>query len=96
MNSISKTEVKCLLPLYLELEHSINTRHLFRCLNPQHEDNHPSMGYNSKNQTVHCFACSATYDIFDLVGLDHPSVNPRDRFIRTFQLYYEYKRKGII
>ena len=26
------------------------------------------MGYNEKNQTVHCFACGATYDIFDLVG----------------------------
>ena len=29
---------------------------------------HPSMGYNEKNQTVHCFACGATYDVFDLVG----------------------------
>ena len=26
------------------------------------------MGYNEKNQTVHCFACGATYDVFDLVG----------------------------
>ena len=28
----------------------------------------PAISRGEKNQTVHCFACGATYDIFDLVG----------------------------
>lgn len=40
----------------------------FRCLNPAHTDTNPSMRYNPRSHTVHCFACGATYDIFQLVG----------------------------
>jgi replicative DNA helicase len=49
----------------------IDARKLFRCLNPAHEDKHPSMGYDDNAQKVHCFACDATYDVVDLVGLDY-------------------------
>lgn len=65
-----KTDAKTLkscLPQWL-LEHGLPLHKPFACLNPAHQDAHPSMGYNEKNQTVHCFACGATYDIFDLVG----------------------------
>lgn len=65
-----KTDTKTLkscLPQWLR-EHGIPLHKPFACLNPAHQDAHPSMGYNEKNQTVHCFACGATYDIFDLVG----------------------------
>ena len=65
-----KTDTKTLkscLPQWLR-EHGLPLRKPFACLNPAHQDAHPSMGYNEKNQTVHCFACGATYDIFDLVG----------------------------
>lgn len=65
-----KTDAKTLkscLPQWLR-EHGIPLHKPFACLNPAHQDAHPSMGYNEKNQTVHCFACGATYDIFDLVG----------------------------
>lgn len=65
-----KTDTKTLkscLPQWLR-EHELPLHKPFACLNPAHQDAHPSMGYNEKNQTVHCFACGATYDIFDLVG----------------------------
>lgn len=65
-----KTDAKTLkncLPQWLQ-EHGLPLNKPFACLNPSHRDVHPSMGYNAKNQTVHCFACGATYDIFDLVG----------------------------
>ena len=65
-----KTDTKTLkscLPQWLR-EHGLPLHKPFTCLNPAHRDAHPSMRYNEKNQTVHCFACGATYDIFDLVG----------------------------
>ena len=65
-----KTDAKTLkscLPQWLR-EHGLPLHKPFACLNPTHRDAHPSMGYNEKNQTVHCFACGATYDVFDLVG----------------------------
>lgn len=65
-----KTDAKTLkscLPQWLR-EHGLPLHKPFACLNPAHRDAHPSMGYNEKNQTVHCFACGATYDVFDLVG----------------------------
>ena len=67
---MKKTDAKTLkscLPQWLR-EHGLPLHKPFACLNPAHRDAHPSMGYNEKNQTVHCFACGATYDIFDLVG----------------------------
>lgn len=49
-------------------DHGLPLDRPFRCLNPAHTDHHPSMRYNPRNHTVHCFACGATYDLFDLVG----------------------------
>lgn len=38
----------------------------FRCLNPEHDDKHPSMAYDAKHNRVHCFSCGVSYDIIDL------------------------------
>lgn len=43
----------------------------FICLNPDHDDKHPSMSYNPNKDQVHCFSCGASYDIFDLVGIEY-------------------------
>ncbi len=67
MKTIDKEQLRQALPLWLE-EHGYPLHRSFRCLNPNHADHHPSMRYNPKTYTVHCFACSATYDIFHLVG----------------------------
>lgn len=48
----------------------INPKKRFRCLNPAHLDRDPSMGYDQKRHKVHCFACGADYDLFDLLSID--------------------------
>ncbi len=50
-----KTDAKTLkscLPQWLQ-EHGLPLHKPFACLNPAHQDAHPSMGYNEKNQTFH-------------------------------------------
>lgn len=67
MEPIQKEELKKSLPLWLK-EHGCSLNKNFRCFNPEHEDKHPSMHYFPQTETVHCFACGVTYDIFHLVG----------------------------
>lgn len=62
---------KMLLGDYLTSKHGKNINKPFTCLNPKHEDRHPSMSYSSKYNICKCFACGASYDIFDLIGLDY-------------------------
>ncbi|MBR1604314.1 MAG: AAA family ATPase [Synergistaceae bacterium] len=62
-------ELKGCLKDYLETR-GIDTRQNFRCLNPDHEDKHPSMGFNANKNQVHCFSCEASYDIIDLIRLE--------------------------
>lgn len=69
MKKTDANTLKGCLPQWLR-EHGLPLNKPFACLNPAHRDAHPSMRYNAKNQTVHCFACGATYDIFDLVGTE--------------------------
>lgn len=57
-------------------ERGINPSKRFHCLNPQHLDRNPSMGYDPKRQKVHCFACQADYDLFDLLMLDNHLSSP--------------------
>lgn len=45
----------------------------FKCLNPAHQDEHPSMLYNGADKgkdayTVHCYSCGWYGDIFNLFG----------------------------
>ena len=69
MAGTDKKELREHLPAWLQ-EHGLPLTRSFRCLNPAHQDHHPSMRFNPKNQTVHCFSCGATYDLFDLVGME--------------------------
>jgi replicative DNA helicase len=55
---------------YLE-EKGLNTRKPFNCLNPQHEDKHPSMSYDDKRKIVKCFSCDASYDLISLYAQDN-------------------------
>ena len=54
---------------YLHLR-GINPARRFRCLNPEHTDRNPSMGYDTRRHKVHCFACGADYDLFDLLRIE--------------------------
>lgn len=53
---------------YLQ-RNGLPTKKRFRCLNPAHEDRHPSMSYYAKGKCCHCFACGVNYDIFAVAGV---------------------------
>ena len=57
-------------------DRGINPAKRFHCLNPKHLDRDPSMGYDPKRYKVHCFACQADYDLFDLLMLDNHLSSP--------------------
>ena len=86
MENIQKSELKKMLPLWLQ-EHGYPLKRSFRCLNPQHEDRHPSMCYFEQTQTVHCFSCGATYDIFHLVGMEEQISEFPKQLKRTQERY---------
>ena len=87
-NDFAKTKeyLKAQLPEYLRNK-GININAPFRCLNPDHQDIHPSMSYNPKNHTVHCFSCNATYDIFEIIGLDFGLTEFKDQFTKACELF---------
>lgn len=60
-------------------DRGIDPRKRFRCLNPAHLDRDPSMGFDPKRNKVHCFACGADYDLFDLLALDNNLSSPGGR-----------------
>lgn len=64
-----KEHIKTLLPNYLQ-ELGINDlKKNFNCLNPSHEDKHPSMSYNPNANKVKCFGCGVNWDIYDLYAV---------------------------
>ena len=71
---------------YLHLR-GINPNKRFRCLNPEHTDRNPSMGYDTRRHKVHCFACGADYDLFDLLIIDEGLASPGDALERAKQLF---------
>lgn len=68
-------KLKPYLKDYLRDMHGIQGKDLrsFRCLNPNHEDRHPSMSFDEKKNIVHCFSCGASYDIVSLAEQDFGS-----------------------
>lgn len=42
----------------------------FRCLNPNHEDKHPSMHFFPSSNSIYCFSCKSKYDIINLMGIE--------------------------
>lgn len=60
----------------------------FRCLNPTHPDAHASMSYDRDRRRVKCFACGATYDLFDLVGLDYGLQDFPAQLAKACELYH--------
>lgn len=41
----------------------------YRCVNPQHPDNHPSMGIRERTNTWKCFSCGVHGSVIDMVML---------------------------
>ena len=65
-----KEKAKEFLEEYLQKK-GINTKELFRCISPNHEDKNPSMSFYKKKNKCTCFACGKNYDIFDLVKMEY-------------------------
>lgn len=59
----------------------------FKCLNPDHADKTPSMSYHKDNNKVHCFACGATYDMIDIIGIDFNITDVGEKFKKAYDLY---------
>ena len=68
-------------------DRGIDPRKRFRCLNPSHLDRDPSMGFDPKRSKVHCFACGADYDLFDLLALDNNLSSPADALSLASERY---------
>lgn len=68
-------------------ERGINPAKRFRCLNPAHLDRNPSMGYDRRRDKVHCFACGADYDLFDLLILDEKLTSPMEALAEASRRY---------
>lgn len=83
--------MKSLMPQYLTLK-GIDPSRPFRCLNPHHQDNKPSMRYcdfykGTPLHKIRCFSCGATYDIFDLVMQDYGLHNWRDAANKVAEIF---------
>lgn len=81
--------IKEQLEYYLHLK-GIDTNNKFRCLNPNHEDNHPSMSIDKTSRSgphCKCFACDAYYDTFDLIGIDFGLTDNREIFQQAYDFF---------
>ena len=81
----AKESAKSHLSDYLNAK-GINTSTNFSCLNPSHDDRHPSMSFDSRRNRCHCFSCGVDYDIFDVVGLD-TGLTGKELFDHVYKLY---------
>ena len=82
----ARNYVKGQLEDYLKNK-GVDTRKNFRCLNPDHADNNPSMSYDRKRQKAHCFSCGADYDTFDLIGIDYGIADTVEIFKKAYEIF---------
>lgn len=89
MSSIS--EYKTYLWDYLQKYHNVTSpKRFFHCLNPNHIDNNPSMMFTDKYNICKCFSCGASYDIYDLIGLDYDLHSFKEQLEKVQELYLGY------
>ena len=81
----AKEYAKTNLEAYLNSK-GINTASNFSCLNPAHEDKHPSMSFDKRRNRCHCFSCGVDYDIFDVVAID-TGLSGKELFNHVYGLY---------
>ena len=87
-NRVNIDNFKPLLADYLINKSGVsNINRPFKCLNPNHEDRHPSMSFTEKYNICKCFSCGATYDIFDLIGIDYGVDYFKDKLNIAMELY---------
>jgi len=82
----AREEVKGRLEEYLQ-QKGINPRKPFNCLNPAHADSNPSMSFDRERNRVKCFSCKASYDVFDLIGIDYGLTDSKAIFDKGYELF---------
>lgn len=82
----AKMYVKEHLSDYLQ-QKGINIDKPFLCLNPTHDDKHPSMSLDRKRNKAHCFSCGADYDTFDVIEKDFGISESAEIFKRGYELF---------
>ena len=82
-----KINIKSLLENYLRTYKNIDTSKKFNCLNPQHDDKHPSMQFYKEKNRCKCFSCNAYYSIIDLVMIDYNFNNINDAINKICEIY---------
>ena len=80
----AKETAKGYLESYLR-DKGINTGRPFNCLNPEHQDKHPSMSYDRQRKKCHCFSCGADYDLFDIIGIDYGLTDQAGIFKKAYE-----------
>ena len=86
MDEQIKQELKTKLGDYLQTYHGIShLKNNFNCLNPNHNDQNPSMSL--KDDYINCFACGKSYDLFSLIGQAYNLSDYKDQVNKACQLY---------
>jgi hypothetical protein len=93
-NNDIKERLKLKLPDYLD-NRGIKLRRKFNCLNPDHDDKNPSMSYDKKRNKVHCFSCNATYDLFELIGIEYGLTSFSEQFSKACEIFNVDEIKGL-
>lgn len=82
----AKEEIKDQMEYYLIQYKGIeNTSKPFCCF--FHADKNPSMSFNRKNNTVHCFACGESWDVLDLIAHDYNIDSFPDQIEKACELF---------
>ena len=57
------------------------------CINPDHEDVHPSACFYEDRNVVTCFACGKSYDIYDAIGFQFGLTSFNEQIQKAEELY---------
>ncbi len=90
----TKRRLRACLTLYLERYKGVSPDEYFDCLNPAHRGSGRTMRFNPKDNTVHCYGCGCTYDIFSLTGLDYNLPHFRDQLDKVAGLFRDELSAG--
>lgn len=78
--------LKSKMPDYLK-RRGISAGQKFICLNPSHQERMPTMSYNPSDFTVRCYECGASYDIFELIGIDSRLPDYPSQFKKAHEMF---------
>ena len=71
-----------------------NPTGFIKCLNPNHNDNNPSMSWYREGELYHCFSCNINYNIFSLASIFEGKPTHGKEFIIQ-NVFYLAQRYGI-